>query len=190
VSSGLIFCGGDAGERALALLHRHRGAVDFEQTFWRRNVRDYPFLYADQDVFNAIVAGTERDSLLALDDRLSATPPYRGLRVVDAASLACAYRDGTRPYVVHQYTRKPWLEPTYHGVYSQLWRRLLVGDDVAIRLPESDLPPRMRTGSRAAAQRARASVADFLRWHFGDRLPRPLATRLEDRRRRREAARG
>jgi hypothetical protein len=183
VSSGLVLCGGDAGGRLLELLHEHRAAVDFERTFWRRGPRDYPFLYADQDVLNAILTTRERDSLLALDERLAATPPYRGLRVRDSRALSCGYRDGERPYVVHQYVRKPWLEPTYHGVYSRLWRRLVVGPDLAIRPPEDELPPRMRTGPLAAAKRAGTSASDFLRWHFGDRLPRPIATRLEDRRR-------
>ena len=29
--------------------------IDFELTYWRRNVPGYPFTYADQDVFNAII---------------------------------------------------------------------------------------------------------------------------------------
>ena len=35
--------------------------------------------------------------------------------------------------MIHQYVRKPWLEATYHGVYSRLLRRLLIADDVAVR---------------------------------------------------------
>ena len=187
VSSGLVFLGGAEGAAVLELFARYLDEVDFERTFWRRNDRDYPFLYADQDVLNAILAtGLERDRTLALDERLSATPPFRGLRVRDEARLACAYRDGTKPYVVHQYVRKPWLEATYHGVYSRLLRRLLIGDDVAVRPPEGELPTRLRSGARAGAERARVNATDFLRWHLGDRLPRQVATRVEDRRRRRE----
>ena len=188
VSSGFVACGGDSGREVLQLLYARRDTVDFERTFWRQNARDYPVLYADQDVLNAILASTTaREALVALDERLAATPPYRGLTVVDEAALWCRYRDGVAPYLVHQYVRKPWLEPTYHSLYSRLWRRLLIADDVAIRPPLGELPPRMRVGARAAAQRAGTSARDFLRWHLGDRVPGPLAMRLEDRRRRREA---
>ena len=82
------------------------------------------------------------------------TRPYRGLRIADEAALRCAYRDGVEPLVVHQYVRKPWLEPTYDGVYSRLLRRLLTADDVAIRVPEDEVPLRLRAGARARAERA------------------------------------
>jgi hypothetical protein len=189
VSSGLVLLGGELGALVLGLLDELKREVDFELTFWRRNVRDYPFLYADQDVLNAILATrVEPERLVALDHRLAPTPPFRGLRVADEAALRCRYRDGAEPYVVHQYVRKPWLEATYHGVYSRLLRRLLIGDDVAVRPPEEAIPTRMRRGARAGAERARVNATDFLRWRLGDRLPDPIATRVEDRRRRREAA--
>jgi hypothetical protein len=44
----------------------------------------------------------------------------------------------------------------------------------------------MRTGARARIERGRVNAIDFLRWHLGDRLPRPIATRVEDLRRLRE----
>jgi hypothetical protein len=187
VSSGLVFLGGAVGERVLRLMDDRRGRVDFELTFWRRNVREYPFLYADQDVLNAVLA-TQQDTtrLLVLEQRLAATPPYRGLHLVDEPTLRCAYRDGTQPYVVHQYVRKPWLEQTYHSVYSRLLARLLLGEDVPVRVPEPDVPLPMRDGLRARAQRARINATDFLRWHFGDRLPQPIGGRVEALRRRRE----
>ena len=187
VSSGLVFCGGPTGRRVLELLDEHQRAVDFELTFWRRNVRGYPFLYADQDVLNAILATGDRAARAEpLEQRLAATPPYRGLRIADARTLRCAYRDVAEPYVVHQFVRKPWLEATYDGVYSRLLRRLLDADDVAVQPPRALIPLRMRTGALARAERARVNAADFLRWHLGDRLPRPIATRVENLRRPRE----
>jgi hypothetical protein len=187
VSSGLIGLGGDIGTRTLELLDRHRDTVDFERTFWRRNDRSYEFLYADQDLLNAALS-TEigHDHALALDSRLAATPPYRHLRIRDAGTLSCEFRGGLAPLVVHQYVRKPWLEPTFDGVYSRLLRRLLTGDDVAVRVPERDLPKWLRSGTRATATRARISAGDVLRWRLGDRIPEPIAHRLEDRRRARE----
>jgi hypothetical protein len=185
VSSSLVLLGGDLRDRVLRLMDERRSRVDFERTFWRRNVRDYPFLYADQDVLNAILATrVEPDRIDVLGDRLAATPPYRGLRLLDAKALRCAYRDGAEPYVVHQYVRKPWLERTFHGIYSRLLVRLLLGPDVAVRVPPEWLPLRMREGFLAAAERARVNAADFLRWHFGDRVPAPLAPRVEALRRR------
>jgi hypothetical protein len=190
VSSGLVVLGGAVGERVIGLLDDLRGRVDFERTFWRRNVRDYPLLYADQDLLNAILATrVEPERLVALEQRLSPTPPFRGLRLIDETGLRCGYRDGAEPYVIHQYVRKPWLEPTYHGIYSRLLARLLVGSDVAVKVPEEWVPMRMRSGARARARRARVNASDFLRWHLGDRLPQPIAGWVEDARRRREAAR-
>jgi hypothetical protein len=188
VSSSLVIAGGEPGRRTLELLDELRSRVDFELTLWRRNVRDYPFLYADQDLLNAILATRIDPARVdALEQRLAATPPFRGLRVVDPASLRCRYRDGAEPYAVHQYMRKPWLEPTFDGVYSQLLRRLLTADDVAVRVPGEWLPERLRADRAGRLERARINARDFLRWHFGDRLPRPIAVRLEDRRHRREA---
>ncbi len=188
VSSGVVFLGGDLRARVLELLDEGQKRVDFELTFWRRNVRDYPFLYADQDVLNGILAtAVPREAVGALDQRLAATPPFRGLRIADAASLRCVYRDGTSPFVLHQYVRKPWLEATYHGAYSRLLRRLLLAADVAIRPPQGELPLRLRRGLLARLDRTRVNAADFMRWHLGDRLPQPIATRIEDRRRLREA---
>jgi hypothetical protein len=188
VSSGLTFLGGSVGAEVLRLMDERQSRVDFDLTFWRANVREYPFLYADQDVLNAILCTrADREHILALDQRLAATPPYRGLRVVDEAGLRCTYRDGTEPYVVHQYVRKPWLERTYHGIYSRLLARLLLGSDVAVRVPESVVPLRMRDGFLARAERARVNAKDFLRWHLGDLLPRPIGARVEALRRRRAA---
>ena len=91
--------------------------------------------------------------------------------------------------MVHQYVRKPWIEATYDGIYSRLLRRLLVGEGIAIRPPLESIPLQLRDGPEARAARRRINAADYLRWRFGDRLPAPLANRVEDLRRRREAGR-
>ena len=189
----LVGVGGARGrsrrDACLELSDDRQHRVDFELTFWRRNARSYPFLYADQDVLNAILStGGAGDRLEALEQRLAATPPFRGLRIADVERLDCRYRDGAQPFVLHQYVRKPWLEATYDGTYSRLLRRLLVGRELALRPAEDQLPTRMRTGGRARAERACVNALDFLRWHLGDRLPEPVATRVEDRRRARAAS--
>jgi hypothetical protein len=187
VSSGLVAVDRTLGRDVLALMDELRDRVDFELTFWRRNVPDYPFLYADQDVLNAILAcRVARERLLALEHRLAPTPPFRGLRVVDETALRCRYGDGVEPLAVHHFATKPWLEPTHHGVYSRLLRRLLVGPDVALRVAPERLPLRLRTGLRAYADRKRVNAGQHFRWYVRE----PLAARIGRRRRDPEAERG
>ncbi len=66
--------------------------------------------------------------------------------------------------MVHHHTAKPWLEPTYDGVYSRLLRRLLAGADVSVRVPRRQIPLRMRSGLAAYAERKRINAGERLRW--------------------------
>lgn len=190
VSSGLVIAGADAASELLGLMEESQHRVDYERTFWRRHDRDYPFLYADQDVLNAILLTRFRpERVVALDSRLSATPPFRHLRLLDVERLRCAYEDGLEPYVVHQFVRKPWLEPMYHGLYSRLLVRLLLEPDVAIAIDERELPLRMRSGIRARLGRGAVDARDLARFYLGDLLPGWIGERIEDRRRRTGEAR-
>jgi hypothetical protein len=178
VSSGLAFLGQPIGEQVLRLMGELQDRVDFDHTFWRANDPDYPFLYGDQDVFNAILASRiEPERLTALPNRLAPNPPFKGLRVIDEATLRCAHRDGTEPYAIHHFATKPWLEPTHHGVYSRLLRRLLAGADLALAIPEDELPLRLRSGFRAWVARKRVNAPETFRW----RVREPLASRLKAR---------
>ena len=175
VSFALVAFDRALGTEVLRLLAERQAQIDFERTYWReRRITDYPLLYADQDVLNAILASrVEPDRLLALDQALAPLPPFSGLRVVDERALRCAYADGVEPYVVHHWLAKPWLEPTHHGVYSRLLRRLLVGEELAIRVPERLIPLRFRAGLRAYAERTRINVRERFRYHVRE----PLAAR-------------
>lgn len=190
LSSGLVAAPRDLGCQLLRLMGELQDRVDFDLTFWRRDVRRYPFRFGDQDVLNAILASEQvaSDRIATLDKRLAPTPPYRGLRVVDEASLRCRHSDGLEPLIVHQYIRKPWLEPTYNGVYSRLLSRLLVGDDLVIPVPERTVPRRLRRGPAATAERALVNLRDAPRWHFGDPLvdsvPEGLKNRIDEHRHR------
>jgi hypothetical protein len=179
VSSGLVAVGQPLGEQILRLMDELQATVDFDNTFWRTNVADYPFLYGDQDVFNAILASrVERELLVALPNRLAPNPPFKGLRVIDEQTLRVTHRDGTEPLAIHHFTTKPWLEPTHHGVYSRLLRRLLIGTDVPITVDEVDLPLRLRSGLRAWLARKRTNIPETFRW----RVREPLAAKLRERR--------
>jgi hypothetical protein len=171
VCVALVLFGGEVGRRALELVDDRQSHVDFDLTYFRQNRPDYPFLYPEQDVLNAVLSSRiERERVVALDYRLSPTPPFEGLRVIDESGLRCSYDDGTEPYVIHHYAVKPWLEPTHHGVYSRLLRRCLVGAGLRIEVPESQLPRRMRTGILAFAERKRVNARERLRWHVGGPL--------------------
>lgn len=187
VGSGAVCVHRPLGTQILTLLADRQRLIDFESTFWRRNVPDYPFLYGDQDVLNAILSTrVAADQTVALDHRLAPTPPFSALKVIDEASLRCAYEDGLEPFLVHHLAVKPWLEPTYHGVYSRLLRRLLVGPDLAVRVPEAELPLRMRTGLLAAVERSRVNLRELFRWHVRE----PLSSRMGTRSRTLGAIRG
>ena len=176
VSSAALCVGRELGAEVLGLLADRQSAVDFERSFWRADEPGYPFRFADQDVLNAILATRiGPDRVDALDSRLAPTPPFSGLAVTDEATLRCSYADGAEPFLVHHHVVRPWLEPTHHGVYSRLLRRLLIGDDVAIRVPEEAIPLWLRSGPRAWAHRLRINVGERLRWHVREPLARRRA---------------
>ncbi len=162
VSSGLVFLGGTTGEEVLRLMSAGQDAVDFSLTYYGRNDPDYPFRYPEQDVLNAVLCTrVEPDSVVTLDNRLAPNPPFRGLRLLDERAVRCGYGDGAEPFVLHHFHRKPWLDEIYHGLYSRLLARLLLGEDVAVRVSESDVPLRLRTGTRARLERARVDARDL-----------------------------
>jgi hypothetical protein len=167
VSSSLVVLGRGVGREVLALMERSQAraplgespfaAVDPKHGLLvdvRPEAMENPFFFPDQDVLNAVLAAEiDRDRLVVLDRRLEAIPPFRGLRVVDEVTLRCRYEDGLEPFAVHHVTAKPWLEPTPHGVYTQLLMRLLRRRDVAIRVRQRDLPPHLQTGPRGVVSR-------------------------------------
>ena len=160
VSSGLVALGPGIGGQLLELLERLQPIVDFERTYWRRNERGYPFLYADQDVLNAILA-TRLDprQLTVLDERLAATLPFRGLRITDPDRVRCAYGDGVEPFVLHHFAAKPWLVRRRANPYSRLLTRLLLGSGAPVRLRPEQLPRRLRSGAAGRAERMVTDLA-------------------------------
>jgi hypothetical protein len=178
VAFALVCMDRGVGEEVLRLVADRQSRVEIERTMWGRDEPGYPLRYADQDVLNAVLASLcDPEQVTALDDRLAPVPPFDGLRVADAQSLRCVYPDGSEPYAVHHFIVKPWLERTYHGVYSQLLRRLLVGSDLAIRVPVELIPLRLRTGAFAYVERKRINAGQRLRYHVRE----PLTARLRSR---------
>ncbi|HEX6116097.1 MAG TPA: hypothetical protein VFY99_03285 [Solirubrobacterales bacterium] len=166
VSSGLVALGGKEGAEVLALVDDRLPRADYERSWFGRDEPGYPLAYLDQDVLNAVIAARlEPGRVEVLDPRLAPVPPLNELRVLDPATLRCAYDDGVEPYVLHHFVVKPWLEPLYHGPYSQLLRRLWLGDDVAIPIAEEELPRRLRRGWPARIERRAVDVWDLGRWY-------------------------
>jgi hypothetical protein len=151
---------------------------------------DDPFYFADQDVINAVLAADfSEDEVLTLEQRLAPHPPFAGLRMEDEVGLACRYDDGVRPFMLHHIMAKPWLAATRSTIYSRLLTRLLLADDVAIRLEPGDLPLRLREGRLAAVDRTRAHVQAIVRSEGRRQLGRfGIRTRLRALRGGREAA--
>jgi hypothetical protein len=178
ISSGLVALGGEEGAEVLELLDDRQRHVDIELGFYGRNVPGYPFAFPEQDVLNAILdTRPDPDRTVRLPNRLAANPPYPGLRIVDGA-LRCAYADGTQPYVLHQFVRKPWLERMHHGIYSKLLVRALLDHGAAIEVQESELPLRMRRGAAPRVARLAVDVADLSRWYATEVIPESVRSRL------------
>jgi hypothetical protein len=158
LSTGALFVGGTAAA-VLAEAQQRLGRLERGATWLEGGDERRPLFYADQDVINAVVmARLTADRVVALDGRLAAIPPFTGLQVCDAERLRCMYRDAQQPYLLHHYFRKPWLVRMRSNPYSRLFTRLLLGDDVALRLDPQELPPRLRRGPLAAAARAAVDV--------------------------------
>jgi hypothetical protein len=154
LSSALLLLGGELGTEIVELVDDRVERVDFERTYFRRDEPGYPLAHAEEDVVNAAVrARAGNGEVVAFEPRLSAIPPFADLEVVDERALRCEYRDGVSPYVVHHWPGKPWIERTHDGVYSRLLRRLLLADDLPVRVPPRLVPNRFRAGPAAWAER-------------------------------------
>lgn len=167
--SGLVAVGRDPGEKIMRLVDERQGRVDLSRSYFGDHDDDYPLLYADQDVLNAVAAGTvPADRVVALDHRLAPMAPFEGLRLVDVETLRCAYADGTEPYAIHHsLSPKPWQRPAYEGVYTRLLRRLLTGSDLAVKVPADQVPGWLRPGLRGSAERQAIKLRSQVRWRLG-----------------------
>jgi hypothetical protein len=184
VSSGLVLLGRGVGREVLELVDDRLPRVEYDRSYFGRDEPGYLLSYVDQDVLNAVIAArVEPEDVEVLDPRLVPVPPFRRLRIADLDTLRCRFDDGLEPYVIHHFIVKPWLEPVYHSVYSRLLSRLLLGDDVAIRVPREELPLRLRDGLLAGLERGRVNAVDLARWYARDVLPEWLRARLGSLRR-------
>jgi hypothetical protein len=173
VTTSAIFAGEGVAGRVLPLVAERQGEIDPARTWVGGGDVSDPLYFLDQDVLNAVVhSRLEPGELEAVDARLAPIPPFAGVRIADRESLRCAYRDGTEPYALHHAHRKPWLVPIRASVYSRLFTRLVLGDDVTLRLEPAELPPWLRAGVGGTVSRLAVDAA---------LAPRGLARRLRRR---------
>lgn len=157
VNSGALFL--PAGTELLGLVQSLQHHVDLSRTKIGTGTPKEPFFYVDQDLWNAVFSTrVGPDELTILEHRLAPHPPFPGLDLVDEASLRCAYPDGAEPFLLHHVTRKPWLVYTRSNLYSRLLTRLLLGDDVVLRLSPDMIPFRLRNGRLADMERRRSGL--------------------------------
>ena len=129
--------------------------IDLTKAFYANGDPGYALHFADQDALNAVLASrVERERIEFLDARLAPHPPFAGLRLVDEATLRCSYADGVEPFLLHHVHAKPWLAATAPNVYSRLLTRLLLADDVALRLDPDDVAAAPATGNRGRPRAA------------------------------------
>lgn len=161
VTTGFLALAEGTARELLALVAERQGTVDADRTWLGGGTRETdPLYFHDQDVFNAVLhSRIAPDRVLALEARLAPIPPFDGVELLDERSLRCAYRDGSRPYLLHHAASKPWLVPMRANVYSRLLTRLLLADDVPLRLDPAELPVRLRTGAAARARRFATDLA-------------------------------
>lgn len=157
-SSALFMNRATAGE-ILPLVAERQERIDLRRTWVGAGSEADPLYFLDQDVINAVVRSRLDPSRVdAYDARLAPIPPFAGLRLKDERTLSCRYGDGVQPLLLHHASRKPWLVRMRANVYSRLLTRLLLADDVQLRLEPEALPLRLRDGAAAGAARLATDV--------------------------------
>jgi hypothetical protein len=150
VNAGFLAFPRDLG---LPLLERVRDAQQRVQVTGSRLGRGRPadpFFFPDQDAWNAVLNSCiDGERLRVLENRLAPFPPFSGVTLEDARRLSCRYDDGVSPFLLHYVSQKPWLSPTASSIYTKLLTRLLLSDDVPLRVRPEEIPRRLRTGVAA-----------------------------------------
>lgn len=156
-----------------------------EPTLYERR-QDGPTAQGDQDALNALLMSeVPAGSVLLLDPARApaADGLASGVEVVDAHTLRCRYR-GIETAMLHSAgKRKPWIARDWaylrRNAYVRLLRRLLTGNDVALRPASGDLPIWLRPGPIGATSMLLITGVTSLAWRLGNlRLIRPLAARV------------
>lgn len=156
VNAGFLALPRSPGESALERIRDLENSLDLSSSrgIGPGGTRADPFFFPDQDVWNAVLAAfVDSRRMQVLERQLAPAPQFNGVRLVDATTLECRCEDGRRPYLLHHWGQKPWLAPTLHNLYTKLLPRLLLAEDVQVRLAPGELPLRLRPGLPSQADR-------------------------------------
>jgi hypothetical protein len=154
VNMGLIGLPGPAAEPLLRVVRDKQLDLDLALTRFGGVEPTAPLYHGDQNVWNAVFC-TERwaGMLDVLDSRRAPQFPFEDVAVVDEATLRCVSFGTLEPLLLHHILAKPWLTPVRRNAYVVLLRRLLTGDDLAVRVPEPFLPRWLHRGLRGRIHR-------------------------------------
>ena len=143
------------------------------------------FWAGDQDALNAILMSEIPEDAIALRPRTEQPDWLSEVDLADARTLTCRYRGGETSILHFSLGPKPWESSgwrrTTRNAYVELFPRVVLAEDVALRLEPQELPPWLRTTRvRAPARlgidalwRGRDSAERIAR-ASAQRLPTPL----------------
>jgi hypothetical protein len=179
VNSGFLAMSRDVGLRFFDGLRLALEKVDPMETYIHSPQGDVgrPFVFADQDVVNAILASAGfRDRREILPYAAAPHAPFAGVRVDGA--LGCVDEAGNRPYLLHHALQKPWLEALPSNPYTELLPRYLHHPD-ALAVDDRLLPPFLRASTVGDVTRTFRSVRGQVRVRVRGKLGlRPYLRRL------------
>jgi hypothetical protein len=162
----------------------------------RRTVLAGESLWAgDQDALNAILMSEIPEEAISLQPAHGQPDWLSEVEVVDAETLTCRYRGGETSILHFSLSPKPWERAGWRRVsrnaYLELFPRVVLGDDVALRLAPEELPSWLHDDIRARATRSGLGAlwrgrdsAERIARASAQRLPPPLREpmlRLRDR---------
>jgi hypothetical protein len=131
-------------------------------------VKDGPSAQADQDALNALLMSVIPTEALALQPiQEESYRDFQTVEVVDEKTLACRYQNHSTTILHCCSSPKSWetqalSEVGYHNAYVRLLRRLVGGENIALRLPSKQLPIWLRPGISGSL--AFQSLDQFNQW--------------------------
>jgi hypothetical protein len=175
VSSGLVVLAGQPGRELLTRLSELQPVVEpyFHDDRLHAEA-GWPFFGLDQDVLNALLASEMAPlEAAALPHRLCPNQPFAGLRAGPVGGPpTAAYENGERPFALHHFGPKPWLERLPGSAYARLLSRCLAGPGLPLEPPGSAIPARLRSGPHGRATRAALALAHGVRHRAMTRFAR------------------
>jgi hypothetical protein len=147
VNSGFFAFSESVGVPLLEKVRESQRRIELQQSRFGGGTLDDPFFYPDQDSWNAILASSvPHEQMTILENRLAPFPPFAGVTIEDMDRVTCRDTRGEEPFLLHFIGEKPWLSPAPRSPYTRLMTRLLLGQDLTLRVGRREVPWRLRQG--------------------------------------------